>query len=158
MSRKTVSLYLLANKWDMCKEFGFNMSEEVDKLMDLLLATSLTDNDPEAIKTLSRRHKLEKELRLIEKRKTEMTEEYGRVVEQDNRYKMKLAQIEENKKLSKLLREFNKIIARHEYSFKEVMADSETEAVIEQLSEYEDWPETKVLQQINRVRKYMEGF
>lgn len=160
--KTTVSLYVEENKWKFCKELGFNMSEELEKLMDLLLATSLTDNDPEATQTISRRHKLEKELRMVEKRKEEMSIEYTRVVEQENRYKLKFAAIEKNKQFSKQMREFNKIIVKNDYSLKDVMNDKATLPMLEILNEFDPesdmWTETKVLTQINRVRRYMEGF
>lgn len=155
----TVSLYVEEKKWSMCKELGFNMSSEVELLMDMLVSTSLLEDDPSVVKAVGRKHRLEKEMKLVDKRRAEMEEEYVRVSEQEKVYQMKLAQIEDNKEFSKRIREFNKVIVRNDYSLKRVMLDPETAKHLVVLSEYETiWTETKVLQQINRVRKFMEGF
>ena len=64
--KKTVSPYVDASNWDLCRQLGFNMSEEIDKLLEILISTALEIQDEEGRVMMTRRIRLEKHIGLLE--------------------------------------------------------------------------------------------
>lgn len=160
MTKITASIYVEEGDWELCKRLGYNMSEEVRSLMDLLIATSLAEDDGTTTERVtSRKRKLEEKLVLLEKKKETTEEELREVVKQESRFKEKLKIIEKNKLYSAYVRDLNKVVLDHSYDMGKVMGDDRTTVILGKLTEFgPEWTEITVLGHINKLRRYLEGY
>lgn len=156
--KKTVSLYIDELKWVTVKKLGFNMSDEVEKLIDLLISSAI-EIDEEDRQSVSRKKRLERDLEILEQQKEKKEKELERVVLQSEKFQEKLKVIEENREQSKLIRELNDVIINNEYSLANVQNDPRTEQLLKRLSIFGiPWTEGKLISHIAEIRKYLEGF
>lgn len=158
MKKRTVSLYVDELKWETVKRLGFNMSNEVEKLIDILISTAI-DTDDEERKSVTRKKRIERDLEIIEQQRVKKEKELERVSLQSVRFEEKLKVIEENREQSKLIRQLNDVIISHEYKLAAIQGDMRTVLLLEKLNAFGVvWSEGKLISHIGEIRKYLEGF
>ncbi len=137
MTKITASIYVEEEDWELCKRLGYNMSEEVRSLIDLLIATSLSEDDGTTTKrVMSRKRRLEEKLVLLEKKRESTADELRVVIKQESRFKEKLKIIEKNKLYSAYIRDLNKVVLDHNYDMGKVMGDDRTTVILEKLAKF----------------------
>lgn len=156
--KKTVSPYVNASNWDLCREFGYNMSEEIDKLMEILIATALDIKDEEGKVIMTRRIRLERQIELLDNKKDQLAKELEIATEQEIRFKAKLKSIEENRIYTDLIKDLNEVVLENGYRIKKILEDERAIEIMKKLEDTGLWTNSSLPAHVSRFRKLVEGF
>lgn len=158
VKKKTVSPYVHADNWDLCRELGYNMSEEIDNLMETLIGIKLQETDEKGAETMSMKRKLQRQLEMIDSKREEVMEKLEKAIEREKRFKLQLKTIQKNREYSAAIRDLNELILRHQYKIQKVLTDNKYEGIEKKLQGFGRWAQSDLASQVIKIRRMVEGY